>query len=41
MISTHQPKLSGAAIGLSVFDAPVARVLFTEGISFMEKSRRD
>lgn len=41
MISAHQPKLSRAAFELSVFNAPIALVLFTEGSSFMEKSRRD
>lgn len=41
MISAHQAQLSRTAIGLSVFNAPIAQVLFTEGFSFMEKSRRD
>lgn len=40
-ISANQPQLGRTVTELSVFSAPIARVLFTEGFSFMEKSRRD
>lgn len=50
LILPHQAELSRAAIGFSVFNAPIAGVLFTERgfffflpllLSFMGKSRCD